>query len=262
MSFNFLVGPTKLQLHVEYQPVIRLNTSSLVVCAYECLLRVSQNQQDLNTPAVIEVAERTGTMPVLDALITKEVCKTLRSAPDMHVWLNLSQLTMCNLEALKVIQANIQESGLASRVTFEMTETSDGSLPLIISNLEWLKSKGLNVILDDIEDEFAKAQLLDTDLVSGCKYSRQSMISISDSAEKLEAVSNRVEWCQCNNKTVVLEGIETISELKIALDLGVDFVQGYLFWPALPYDSLPPRGSPVPLPVHCLSTPFTRLTAP
>tara|TARA_R110002124_G_scaffold128157_19_gene288707 strand:- start:1937 stop:2764 length:828 start_codon:yes stop_codon:yes gene_type:complete len=243
VSFDFQVGPAKLKLHVEYQPVVRLNGARQEVCAYECLLRVQNNPTNHNTYSVIQAAERTGTMPVLDALIAREACQTLLRRPDLHLWLNLSQVTLCSSEALRLITGYIQSNGLEDKVTLEMTETVNGDEQLIRSNLQWLKERRVKVVLDDIEDMFAKVGLLATDLISGCKFSRQSLIALSCCSDRFDAVAARIEWCSKNDKTAVIEGIETESDLAVAFQLGADFGQGYLFWPAMPSEQLPVRGT-------------------
>lgn len=247
MSDLYLIGETRLPLRVEYQPVIKLGAQPHV-SAFECLLRIAPNFTNHTTVTLIEEAEATGTMPELDAFIAKLACRDAIANPDMHLWLNLSQSTISCRQRSRSIAELITSQALADRVTLEMTETVAGNEPVITSNLAWLKKQKLTVVIDDIDDRHAKRHLLGTDLIAGCKFSRLSTIKIIDSPRRFALTAKLVEWCKTNGKTVVLEGIETEREFRLAIDLGVDYCQGFLFWPSLPLASLPALGTPVPLP--------------
>lgn len=111
-----------------------------------------------------------------------------------------------------------------------MTETVDGSDQMILESLRWFKSRNITVVLDDIDDGFAKSHLLDSELIAGCKLSRQSTVRMSHEPGFLESAKRLARWCKANGKTVVMEGIETEQEFQHAIDLGVDFCQGFYLW--------------------------------
>ena len=45
----------------------------------------------------------------------------------------------------------------------------------------------------------------------------------------IEILKGMVKFAKANNKYTILEGVETEQDLQIAKDIGVDYIQGYLF---------------------------------
>ncbi|MPQ69301.1 EAL domain-containing protein [Pseudomonas sp. MWU12-2323] len=242
-----LMDAMTLPLYTVYQPVVRM-TANPFVYAYESLLRVGPTAEDHSTMSVIANAEQNGTMPMLDTLIAKRVCADIASISDMRLWINLSQRTMSNPNAAQQIATLIAEHNLTCRISIEMTETAAGNEALILESLRLLKSRHVSVVIDDIDDGHAKSHLLRTDLIAGCKLSRRSTVRMRSDAQQLEVASKLVSWCQANGKTVVMEGIENEEELAMALQLGVDYCQGFYFWEPVPLAEIPAPGSRFKLP--------------
>ncbi|MFL1449374.1 EAL domain-containing protein [Pseudomonas tritici] len=247
-----MVIPAKMDasipLYVAYQPVVRMNRGVPHVAAYESLLRIAPNSAQHTTLSVITNAEQDGSMPVLDARITAQVCAEVAPIEAMRTWVNISQRTLANPIIARDIVTLIDTHNLSSRITLEMTETADGNESLILESLRGLKGKNITVVIDDIDDGHTKSHLLKSDLIAGCKLSRRSTIRMVNDPNRLEATKRLVEWCRSNGKSVVMEGIENEQELALALQLGVDFCQGFYFWAALPLDKLPIPGTRVTIP--------------
>lgn len=249
MASPALTDATSLPLYIVYQPVLRMNVDGAVVFAYESLLRVGPTAEDHSTLSVITNAEQNGTMPLLDTLIAQMVCGDAAGVEGMRLWINLSQSTLANPGAAKAIGELIESHNLSCRITIEMTETVDGDEQLILESLRWFKSQHITVVLDDIDDGFAKSHLLKSDLIAGCKLSRRSTARMSMEPGFLEAATKLVAWCKANGKSVVMEGIENEQEFEYAVQLGADFCQGFYFWKPTPLAEIPAPGTRVSLPV-------------
>lgn len=237
-----------LPLFIAYQPVLKMNDDGPVVFAYESLLRVGPTEAKHSTLSVITQAEQDGTMPKLDTLIARMVCSDVASIEGMRLWINLSQSTMANPAAAKEIGDLIEAHNLSCRITIEMTETIDGDEQLILESLRWLKSRNITVVLDDIDDGFAKSHLLQSEFIAGCKLSRRSTIRMAREPGFLAVAKKLANWCKVNGKSVVMEGIENEQELEYALHVGADFCQGFYFWKPILLSQLPAPGTRVHLP--------------
>lgn len=243
MDNKSMMEPGRLPIYMVYQPVAKNHQGELEVVAYESLLRIKPNNRNLTPLSVITDAERNGTMPALDALITRMVCRDASQISGMNLWLNLSQVTLSTPRATRAITKVIEEHGLAGQVTVEITETADGKVPLLLESARWLTSRQINVVLDDIDDGYAKSELLRSDLITGCKLSHRSTMRMSAEPAYLEAISRLVRWCRANGKTVVIEGIETETQLAMAKRLEVDYCQGFHLCKPIPLASLPAPGT-------------------
>lgn len=236
-----------IPLSVAYQPVITLRTEIPQVYAYECLMRVPS--EPFGSPQrLIEYAEAHGHMNALDMKIARMVCLDAIANPRMRVWLNLSQASLeCPVTARRISRL-IDAARLQDRITVEITESMDGCELAITENLELLNRMAVGVVIDDIQDAHAKVNLLKTHLIRGCKLSRKTTIQLGESPSHFARTTKLVEWCKDNDKTVVLEGIETTKEIDLAYRLGVDYCQGYYFWPAMDIRQLPDQGLAVTIP--------------
>lgn len=249
MANPAVTNATSLPLYIVYQPVLRMNEDGPVVFAYESLLRVGPTKEAHSTLSVITLAEQNGTMPVLDTLIARMICSEVAGIEGMRLWINLSQSTLATPAAAKEIGELIEAHNLTCRITIEMTETVDGNEHLILESLQWLKSKNITVVLDDIDDGFAKSHLLQSELIAGCKLSRRSTMRMTCEPGFLDAATQLAKWCKANGKSVVMEGIENEQEFEYALRLGADFCQGFYFWKPILLSQLPAPGTRVALPL-------------
>lgn len=230
-------------LYVVYQPVLRLERSHAIVHAYESLLRVGPNTDDHSTFSVISQAEQNGSMPMLDTMIAKQVCGDASRIAGMRLWINLSQRTLSSPEAARDIAELIHHHNLACRITIEMTETANGDEQLINESLRWFKDQQITVVIDDIDDGYAKSHLLHSELIAGCKLSRRSTVRLMNDPGFVETASKLVRWCKAHGKSVVMEGIENVVEYRMARQLGVDYCQGFYFWEPIPLPEIPAPGT-------------------
>lgn len=243
MDNKSVVDTAAPSIHMVYQPVARIIQDELEVVAYESLLRVGANHDNHTTMSVITSAERTGTIPSLDARIAQLACTDAAQLEGMNLWINMSQVTLSTPRIAKRIASVIVDHGLSGRVTVEITETADGRVPMLLESILLLKNQNIAVVIDDIEDGFAKSHLLRSDLIAGCKLSHNSTMRMLKDPFYLEAVERLIRWCKSNGKTVVIEGIEDASELNVVKVLEADYYQGFHLWAPIPFSDLPTPGT-------------------
>lgn len=230
-------------LYIVYQPVVRLSNGQATVHAYESLLRVGANAHDHSTMSVIAAAEQNGTMPTLDTLIAKQVCQDAACFENMRLWMNLSQRTLSCPSVSREIAEMIKDHDLSHRITIEMTETANGSDQLIQESLGCFKQQQITVVIDDIDDGYAKSHLLASELIAGCKFSRRSTLRLMSEPGFSDVAGRLIKWCKAHGKSVVMEGIENEVEYRMASQLGADFCQGYYFWRPIPLGEVPAPGT-------------------
>lgn len=59
-----------------------------------------------------------------------------------------------------------------NRISLEITETADGDLIEIESNIKSLHLNGVSVVIDDLWEGFSKTELLEVSGVTACKLSK------------------------------------------------------------------------------------------
>lgn len=228
-------APLSASFGLVYQPVINIKHGPTAVVAFESLLRVSKNGQTHGPAEIVAAAEQDGSIVSIDRWVLNEVIKLAKSRAQLSVWINTSQLSIAQPEFLEDALLALTRSNTLGRVSFEVTETADVDARILASRLEVLRVRTLTVMLDDIRDGFSPRSLLLSDAVAGCKLSRDTTVELLNSERVRQEVQQLVKICRENGKKIVLEGIETIDELKLAEDLDIGLCQGYYFgYPSAP----------------------------
>ncbi|MGL6335343.1 EAL domain-containing protein [Aeromonas jandaei] len=134
----------------------------------------------------------------------------------------LTSTTYQNLLLLVILQA--RKLGIA--IWFEVLEHS----PLYRKHrelIEVLRSHGAHIACDDFgtqECNFQRVMALPYEII---KLDRSLLLQASKSSHALRMLSGLVEYLQRFGMKVVCEGVETLTHIEIANQLGCDYQQGY-----------------------------------
>lgn len=222
-----------------YQPVISIAAGKRSVVAFESLLRINGLGAGEGTVQFITKAESDGSIVAVDRWVLSQVIALTRARPRLSVWLNTSQLSIAHPTFVTDALTAMKAGQVVGQVSFEMTETADADEKILAKRLEDMKVQALTVMLDDVTDGFAKRGLLLSESVAGCKLSRQTTVALLESERVRAEVQQLVKVCRRLGKRIVLEGIETTDELRLAMDLDITLCQGYYFCkPASPANLL------------------------
>jgi EAL domain-containing protein (putative c-di-GMP-specific phosphodiesterase class I)/GGDEF domain-containing protein len=116
------------------------------------------------------------------------------------------------------------------RVVIELTEQHTTEHPQILQrNLDQLRLRGVTLALDDFAAGYnGLLHWLDRqpDIV---KIDRAMLSGIDQHPKKYRFVRSVVQLAKESGARVVAEGVEHAAEARVLVELGVDFLQGYLF---------------------------------
>jgi EAL domain-containing protein (putative c-di-GMP-specific phosphodiesterase class I)/CheY-like chemotaxis protein len=213
-------------LWMAYQPIVRASDGSAF--AYEALLR-SEEPALPHPGAVLKAAERLRRI--------NDVGRAVRDlvALDAERESEGGALFFINLHPEDLLDPalylpNARLSRVARHVVLELTDrasletVSDAS-----ERIERLRAIGFRIAIDDLgagpagsgtftqlEPEFVK---LDISLVRG----------IHHDSDKRKIVQSMVRLCHNMGKSIIAEGVEHYDEQRVLVEVGCDFLQGYLF---------------------------------
>ncbi|NOR57439.1 MAG: EAL domain-containing protein [Sulfurimonas sp.] len=115
-------------------------------------------------------------------------------------------------------------------IVIEIIENSDEESAQDIENfMDWMDEYNLPYAYDD----YAKPNsMFFTSLLhraNTIKLDMDFLRTIRKNSNYIEIAKGVVNYASLSHKYTVLEGVETKSDLELAKEIGVDFVQGYLF---------------------------------
>jgi diguanylate cyclase (GGDEF)-like protein len=198
---------------------------------YECLLRMKRLDGTIASAAeFIPVAEQFGLAKLVDHRALELAIDLLRSMPKIKLALNVSAATATDPQWLHGLEAFAQGSGLAARLTVEITETE------AISDLEEttkfvaaLKALGCRVALDDFGagyTSFRSLRLLGVDMV---KIDGSFIQNLGTQAEDELFVRTLIDLARSFGITTVGEWVGDQKTAEMLEKAGVSYMQGYFF---------------------------------
>lgn len=222
---------------VHYQPKYCAKTGR--VFAAEALVRY-----DGCSPAIfIPVVEKAGLLWRLTQHVLRIVCADLRCIRILHgeackISVNLTPALLLNEELPSRVSAILGAYAIPpSMVEFEITETEaivDYSVTLPV--LAALRAQGHDLALDDFGVGFSGLLYLDMLPVTTLKIDRHFArgIGVRSGSERL--LAHIVGMAEGMGLNTVIEGVETITQLRRSVDLGVDEIQGFLLGHPAPFE--------------------------
>lgn len=213
-----------------FQPIVELATGRIV--GFEALARWQPAGEPPRSPSsFLPLAEDSDLIVDLDLLIISQASRQLvhwqRVRPELRLSVNLSSRHFEDEDSVAAIAAAIGDAAPTS-IDLEITETArlDGRRAVGIVNR--LRDFGFQVWLDDFGTGWSALEHLLRLPVSGVKIDRAVTIALGSNLGNAltGAVAGLARELALQT---TIEGIETLRQCEIAVELGCDLGQGYLW---------------------------------
>lgn len=229
------------QIHnveVYYQPFV--DTRTWRVTGYEALARwVDPELGPVSPTEFIEVAESSGLIHELGAHILDTALADLSHdellGSDRHVNVNVSALQLKMPGYVEDVFAALAAHDLPpSRLVLELTESISVSTEgTVARTMASLANAGVRFAIDDFGAGSTSVAYMARLPVSWLKIDRSLTNDLSD-PRVAGIVRGVLEMCRGLKLGVVLEGVETTAQERLACEFGVQVLQGWLYSKALP----------------------------
>ena len=207
--------------------------SSCKVC-FEVLLRLQgDNGEEISPDQFIPTAERFYLMPEIDEWVLENALvklKFLNQVFDKACFsINVSGHTICRRDWPGKVHRLIEQAGVdPTCITFEVTETAAicdmGSAKRAINQIRAL---GCRFSLDDFGTGFSSFSQMKQLPVNFIKIDGMFVKAIANDPIDLAMVNSMNDIAHCLDRETVAEYVDSRDILKLLLDCGVDYVQGY-----------------------------------
>lgn len=251
-------------LEVWLQPKFVLSTGAHI--GFEALVRW-RHEGDLIMPMeFITLAEESGLIIEIDRFMLRSATRAVaewnaRHGKDVSVSVNLSGRHVASPDLENQVADAIAASGLRpDQVTLELTESVEvRDWASVSAKLDRLRALGCRLSLDDFGTGYSSLGYLRQMPADELKLDKSFTTDLEISAAAREIVSSVVDIARTLELCVVIEGIETAEQARIAEDLGCAIGQGYHFGRPAPAEKCVPPGIPADMIIPEGGTPLPTL---
>jgi EAL domain-containing protein (putative c-di-GMP-specific phosphodiesterase class I) len=227
-----------------------MTTAGKRTLAHEVLVRMRDEHDELIMPGgFLAAAERFGLARDIDRWVIDKAVDLLvdrrRQDPRLCLSINLAAQTLSDSGICEFVRGKVSASGLApAALIFEVTETAAiAELGVAKALLSQLREMGCRTALDDFGSgmsSFAYLRDLPVDLV---KIDGRFVRHMSESPVDAALVKAMNDIAHALGKETVAEFVENERALRMIVDMGVDYAQGFhLGVPRALPDGLVPGG--------------------
>ncbi len=219
-----------------YQPQINLVTGK--VYGFECLVRWRSPDHGFVSPSeFIPISESTGLISQIGCWVLRDSC-TRASAwlsegePPREISVNVSVAEILNAGFVEQLRTVLEETGFPPYLLcLEVTESLfiGRSAAKVRAILDDIKRLGVSLALDDFGTGYSSLSYLDKLPFDKLKIDRSFVLGIENDAEKRSLLRGAVFLAHAVGLEVVIEGVETQSEVSLVRELDADRAQGYAF---------------------------------
>lgn len=243
-EFAKLAASGALTLHP--QPIFRIGEGETRLVKAEFLMRMEKNGVFMPLPrGMIESLERFGKSAELDGYAANYILSWLteNSAAMQQlqsVSINLSAKSVADGNFMYRLFNDVRGARLPrGQLCFEITETTAVEhLDVASEVIDEFRSIGCSFSLDDFGSGLCSFGYLQSLAVDEVKIDGRFVRQIAHDNPSREIVSAIHRVAHATGKKTVAEFVDDRRKLEVLRDIGTDYAQGYLFYPAIPSEKL------------------------
>lgn len=232
------------ELEVHYQTIHRCDNGQLT--GFEALARWTDDELGSVSPVeFIPVAEAHGLIEALGAVVLQKAVHQLaiwRAAGhvDLTMSVNVSTLQLQHPGHVAALLALLKECGVpANLLKLELTESVFFDMsPDVLEALLALSDTGVQLVLDDFGTGWSSFGYLLELPFKGLKVDRSFVVDVFQNPRRRGLVRAVSDLARSLDMHCVGEGVENEAQRECLAELGVEFVQGWLYGRAVCADAV------------------------
>ncbi|CAL7963620.1 putative EAL domain-containing protein [Alphaproteobacteria bacterium] len=220
-----------------FQPIIEAKNGKPI--RYEGLLRiVTLDGKVISAGRHILAAEKLGFIVEVDIMVLKSAVQELVLHISLQLSINISYNSVSNYKWLDEAKRLLVDDVIASRLTIEITETTFyHDIKKVRHFIKIIQSLGCKVAIDDFGSGYTSFNLLRNLKVDMVKIDGSYIKKLSKNENYYMFVATLTKFARTLNLRTVAEFVEDADTAKKLMTLGVDYLQGNYFAPAMSHRS-------------------------
>lgn len=219
------------ELTALYQPIVDGRTGERL--GYEALARWnSATLGDVPPNRFIPMAERLGLVPVITRAMVSNALQLVADLPrPIRIAVNLSARDLASTDAMRALSRLLSDADQKPcRLDFEVTETAVMSdVAEASQGLLMLLAHGARISLDDFGTGHSSLSRVQTLPLDRIKIDSSFVGSIDSDRASQAIVKTILSLCHNLGLSCVVEGVETVEQMRTLSALGASLFQGYHF---------------------------------
>jgi diguanylate cyclase (GGDEF)-like protein len=224
---------------VFYQPVVDVATKQCTSC--EALVRWNSKALGFMGPGeFIPLAEYLGLITSIGDYVLEEACIQCRKwneiYPDFHINVNLSVVQLLQKDAVKNVASILHKTGVNPKnIVLEITESfAINDMKRVMEIVDGLKKLGPRIALDDFGTGYSSLNYIKQLPLDLIKVDKTFIDDIVEDNYAQAFVKLIVDLSNTIDTKIVVEGVESENQFKLLKNLGVNYIQGFLFGRPVP----------------------------
>ena len=216
------------EFYLNYQPILCAKTKKIYAC--ESLLRWTLDGELISPVEFIPLAEQYGHIIEIGTWVLEQACKQASLWPELHaIAVNVSVIQLQDQQFIAIVENALAISNLApEKLHIEITESVfSNDKAVMLERIKALQNRGIKVSIDDFGTEYSSLSVIQNLNVNMIKIDR-SFVSQLD-ANGFSIISAVLQIASSLGYKVVAEGVEEQYQAEKLKDMGVDYLQGFLF---------------------------------
>lgn len=228
------------ELFLVYQPIIATETGR--IDSVEALLRWRLDNEMIPPDEFISIAEQYGFIRAIGLWVLGEACLAGKRMQAHHeglgISVNVSIQQLLDDDFPEEVAATLKRTDFPAHcLDLEITESLFAhDKHRLIDNIKRLKDLGVQVSIDDFGTGYSSLSVMQEFDVDFVKIDRTFIWTMDTGGRAIvEAVS---QIASAFDYKVVAEGVETEDQRRLLTNMGIEYLQGYLFLPPVPEHEL------------------------
>ncbi|MFK7876209.1 MAG: putative bifunctional diguanylate cyclase/phosphodiesterase [Paracoccaceae bacterium] len=223
------------------QPQINLQTGNII--GFEALARWAWRDDPISPTEFVPLAEELGIVHQLDLSILDQAAQLVVELMEefdrpFRLSSNISTLDFRVNDLVETVQDILMISGLdPDLLTLEITESVFvANWERVREQLGALQKQGVRIALDDFGTGYSSLSYLMSFPFDTIKVDRSFVQELDKKPDNLVLLSHIVNMAHDFGKGTVVEGLETLSQIELLSEMGVQSGQGFYFSPGLDFE--------------------------
>lgn len=212
---------------------------------HEVLLRLRGEDGQLISPDdFLPVALEFGMSSRIDLWVLEHTLRFMDACREAHpalrLSINISPSSACGANFPKTVQDLLEQYNIqAWQIIFELTESQSLSHPeQAMQNMEQLQALGCRIAIDDFGTGYASYARLKKISADILKVDGSFIKNLVTSSLDYQIVASVCHLARMKNMQVVAEYVETDAIRQAAIELGIDYLQGFYIGKPEPLEDL------------------------